>query len=111
MSSELLHEVVVPAANQLEVEGLRGPLSCLNQARFGVAFGALGAGYACFGEVRRYTAERERFAEPLAHKQLVQAKLADMLADLTKGSLAGLSPGTAQGGGPGHPGARLARQT
>lgn len=88
VSSELLlHEVVVPAANKLEVEGLRGPLSCLNQARFGIAFGALGAGYACFDEVRRYTAERELFGEPLAHKQLVQAKLADMLADLTKGSL------------------------
>ncbi len=88
VSSELLlHDVRVPAQNKLEVEGLRGPLSCLNQARFGIAFGALGAGYACFDEARRYTGERELFGEPVSHKQLVQAKLADMLAELTKGSL------------------------
>ena len=88
VSAELkLSEVVVPAANRLEVEGLRGPLSCLNQARFGIAFGALGAGFACFDEVARYVQERNVFGVPLAHKQLVQAKLADMLAELTKGSL------------------------
>jgi glutaryl-CoA dehydrogenase len=88
VSSELLlHEVRVPAENQLAVEGLRGPLSCLNAARFGIAFGALGAGYACFDEARRYTGERELFGESVSHKQLVQASLADMLAELTKGSL------------------------
>ncbi|WP_041947349.1 acyl-CoA dehydrogenase family protein [Truepera radiovictrix] len=88
VSSEVfLHEVRVPAENKLAVEGLRGPLSCLNAARFGIAFGALGAGYACFDEARRYVAERELFGESLAHKQLVQAGLADMLAELTKGSL------------------------
>jgi len=82
-----LHEVVVPAQRKLEVTGLRGPLSCLNQARFGIAFGALGAGYACFEEVRAYVEERTVFGVPLASKQLVQAELADMLGELTKGSL------------------------
>ncbi len=82
-----LHEIRVPETQRLNVEGLRGPLSCLNQARFGIAFGALGAGYACFDEVRAYTEKRTVFGKPLATKQLVQEKLADMLAELTKGSL------------------------
>ena len=88
ISAELhLEEVVVPAGNKLEVEGLRGPLSCLNQARFGISYGALGAGFFCLEEAAAYTGNREMFEVPLSSKQLVQAKLADMLADLTKGSL------------------------
>jgi len=88
VTSELyLDEVVVPATNRLEVTGLRGALSCLNQARFGIAFGALGAGYACFEEATAYVQDRPVFGVPLASKQLVQATLADMLGDLTKGSL------------------------
>ena len=88
ISAELqLEEVVVPAGNRLEVEGLRGPLSCLNQARFGISYGALGAGFFCFEEAAAYAGEREMFGVPLSSKQLVQAELADMLADLTKGSL------------------------
>lgn len=82
-----LHEVRVPGTQRLHVAGLRGPLSCLNQARFGIALGALGAGYACFDEVRTYTEKRTVFGVPLASKQLVQEKLADMLAELTKGDL------------------------
>jgi glutaryl-CoA dehydrogenase len=88
VTSELyLDEVAVPTSHRLEVTGLKGALSCLNQARFGIAFGVLGAGFCCFEEAARYTEDRPVFGEPLAGKQLVQARLADMLGDLTKGSL------------------------
>ena len=88
VTSELyLDEVSVPDANRLVVEGMRGPLSCLNQARFGIAWGVLGAGFACFDEAAAYVDDRPVFGVPLAAKQLVQASLADMLAGLTKGSL------------------------
>lgn len=88
VTSELyLDEVVVPAACKLDVEGLRGPLSCLNQARFGIAFGVLGAGFYCFEEALAYAEDRPVFNTPLTGRQLVQSKLADMLAELTKGSL------------------------
>jgi len=88
VTSELyLDEVVVPAADKLEVTGLKGALSCLNQARFGIAYGVLGAAQACFDEVTAYVADRPSFGEPLAAKQIVQERLADMLADITKGSL------------------------
>ena len=88
VTSELyLDEVAVPDANRLDVVGLKGALSCLNQARFGIAFGVLGAGFAAFEEAVRYLEERPSFGEPLTAKQLVQARLADMLGELTKGSL------------------------
>jgi glutaryl-CoA dehydrogenase len=88
VTSELyLDEVVVPSENRLEVVGLKGALSCLNQARFGIAFGVLGAGFSCFEEAAAYSEDRPIFGVPLSSKQLVQAKLADMLGDLTKGSL------------------------
>ena len=88
VTSELyLDEVAVPDANRLAVEGLRGPLSCLNQARYGIAWGVLGAGFACLEEAAAYVEDRPVFGVPLASKQLVQASLADMWADLTKGSL------------------------
>ncbi len=88
VTSELyLNEVVVPAENRLDVIGLKGPLSCLNQARFGIAFGVLGAGFSCFEEAANYSEDRPIFGVPLASKQLIQSKLADMLGDLTKGSL------------------------
>ena len=88
VTSELhLDEVAVPEANRLDVVGLKGALSCLNQARYGIAFGVLGAGFACLEEAVRYLEERPAFGVPLTGKQLVQAKLADMLGELTKGSL------------------------
>jgi glutaryl-CoA dehydrogenase len=88
VTSELyLDEVAVPDAQRLEVAGLGGALACLNQARYGIAWGVLGAGFACFGEAAAYVSDRPSFGAPLAAKQLVQARLADMLADLTKGSL------------------------
>ena len=88
VTSELyLDDVEVSEQDRLEVVGLRGPLSCLTQARFGIAFGALGAGFACFDEAVRYVEDRPVFGVPLASKQLVQDRLASMLAGLTKGSL------------------------
>jgi glutaryl-CoA dehydrogenase len=91
VTSELyLDEVVVPASDKLDVVGLKGALSCLNQARYGIAWGALGAGFACFEEAVRYCEDRPVFGVPLSSKQLVQASLADMMADLTKGSLLAL---------------------
>jgi glutaryl-CoA dehydrogenase len=88
VTSELyLDDVVVPDSHRLDVVGLGGALACLNQARFGIAWGVLGAGFACLEEAANYVADRPAFGRPLAAKQLVQASLADMLADLTKGSL------------------------
>ena len=88
VTSELyLDDVRVPAVDRLDVVGLKGALSCLNQARYGICWGVLGAGQACFDEARRYVEDRPVFGQPLATKQLVQARLADMLADLTKGGL------------------------
>lgn len=88
VTSELyLDEVVVPASDKLEIVGLKGALSCLNQARFGISWGVLGSGFFCLEEAAAYAEDRPIFGVPLASKQMVQAKLADMLADLTKGSL------------------------
>jgi glutaryl-CoA dehydrogenase len=88
VTSELyLDDVVVPDASRLDVTGLRGPLSCLNQARYGIAWGVLGAGFACLEEAAAYVEDRPVFGMPLAGKQLVQASLADMFSDLTKGAL------------------------
>jgi glutaryl-CoA dehydrogenase len=88
VTSELyLDEVVVPDAQRLDVVGLAGALACLNQARYGIAWGVLGAGFACLEEAVAYVSDRPSFGRPLAAKQLVQASLSDMLAGLTKGSL------------------------
>ena len=88
VTSELyLDDVVVSEAEKLNVVGLKGALSCLNQARFGIAWGVLGAGFYCLEEAAAYAEDRPIFGVPLASKQMIQMRLADMLADLTKGSL------------------------
>lgn len=88
VTSELyLDDVTVSEAERLNVIGLKGALSCLNQARFGIAWGVLGAGFYCLEEATSYVADRPVFGVPLSSKQMVQSRLADMLADLTKGSL------------------------
>ncbi len=74
-------------------KGLGGPLGCLNQARYGIAWGALGAGMACFDEVRSYGLSRTQFGKPIASFQLYQAKLAHMLTELTKAQLMNLRLG------------------
>lgn len=70
-----------------EVEGLRGPLSCLTQARYGIAWGAVGAAQACFDEARRYSLDRQVFDKPLAGFQLTQDKLAQMGTEITKAQM------------------------
>lgn len=87
----VLSEVRVPAAAMLpEVVGLKGPLGCLTQARFGIAWGALGAARACFDTCVSYTRERVQFGQPIAGKQLIQAQLAEMAMEITKGQLMAL---------------------
>ncbi len=89
VSSELvLQDVRLPADAVLgQVTGLRGPLSCLNEARFGIVFGALGAARDCLETALAYAGSREVFDRPLASYQLTQAKLADMTLELQKGFL------------------------
>ncbi|HJZ85307.1 MAG TPA: acyl-CoA dehydrogenase family protein [Polyangia bacterium] len=86
VTSELVFEdCEVPADAVLPgVEGLKGPLGCLNQARYGIAWGAIGAAMACYDEALRYAKERVQFARPIAGYQLVQAKLVEMLTEITK---------------------------
>ena len=74
-------------------KGLGGPLSCLNQARFTIAWGSIGAAMACFDEARRYSLERMQFGKPLARFQLIQAKLAKMLTEITKSQFLNLQVG------------------
>ncbi len=77
-------DVFVPEANRLPgAKGLRGPFSCLNNARYGISWGVLGAAEFCWHAARAYTLDREMFGRPLAATQLVQRKLADMQTDIT----------------------------
>jgi glutaryl-CoA dehydrogenase len=89
ITSELfLKDVEVSEAARLpKAEGMKGPLSCLTQARYGIAWGAIGAAMACYDEVVTYTKERIVQGGPLASKQLTQQKLAEMLTEITKAQL------------------------
>ena len=89
ITSELvLQDVVVPDANRLPgVKGLKGPLSCLTQARYGIVWGAIGAAMACYDEALHYTKARVQFGKPIASFQLVQAKLAEVVTEITKAQL------------------------
>ena len=80
-----MQDVFVPAENRLDVKGLRGPFSCLNNARYGISWGALGAAEFCWHAARDYTLQRMMFGRPLAATQLVQKKLADMQTEITIG--------------------------
>jgi glutaryl-CoA dehydrogenase len=95
VTSELvLQEVRVPANALLPgAKGLGGPLSCLNQARAGIAWGVVGAAMACYDEVLRYGLVRRQFGKPIASFQLYQAKLVDMLSEITKAQLLNLRLG------------------
>ncbi|MDQ3262491.1 MAG: acyl-CoA dehydrogenase family protein [Myxococcota bacterium] len=94
-TSELaFQDVRVPAANMLpNVKGLRGPLSCLNNARMGIAFAVTGAAIACFEGAREYSLSRIQFDKPIAAYQLTQEKLADMLSEIVKAQLLSLRLG------------------
>lgn len=81
----ILEDVKVPDSNRLNVKGLSGPFSCLNNARFGIAWGTMGAAEACMALAREYTLERSQFGNPLAATQLIQYKLAVMSTDITLG--------------------------
>lgn len=86
--------VRVPNANVLPgVVGLKGPLSCLTQARFGIAWGVIGAAQACLDEVIRYTADRILFDRPLSHNQAIQIRLANMARQITSAQLLALQLG------------------
>jgi glutaryl-CoA dehydrogenase len=89
VTSELvLDDVRLPAAALLpEVRGLKGPLSCLNEARYGIVFGVMGAARACFQTALDYSKTRVQFDKPIASFQLTQKKLADMALELNKGTL------------------------
>ena len=82
----VMDNVFVPEENLLpNVSGLRGPFTCLNSARFGIAWGALGAAEDCYAKARQYVLDRKQFDRPLAANQLIQKKLADMVTEITLG--------------------------
>ena len=90
----MMQDVFVPAGNMLpKVKGLRGPFSCLNNARYGISWGALGAAEFCWHAARDYTMQRQMFGRPLAATQLIQKKLADMQTEITIGLQATLRLG------------------
>jgi glutaryl-CoA dehydrogenase len=89
ITGELVFEDVrVPKKNVLpNIEGLKGPLSCLSKARYGIAWGAIGAALDCYDSALRYSMERKQFGKPLAGFQLTQKKLAEMITEITKAQL------------------------
>lgn len=89
----MLSDAFVPDSHMLNVTGLKGPFSCLNKARYGIGWGALGAAEFCYEAARNYTLERQQFGRPLAANQLIQKKLADMAADIALGLQACLRVG------------------
>jgi glutaryl-CoA dehydrogenase len=89
ITGELIFEDVrVPKKNQLpNVLGMRGPLTCLTKARYGIAWGAIGAALDCYDSALRYSKEREQFGKPIGAFQLTQKKLAEMITEITKAQL------------------------
>jgi len=87
ITGEIVMQDVFVSQEQLlpDVEGLKGPFGCLNNARYGIAWGALGAAEACWHAALNYTMERTQFGQPLASKQLIQLKLADMQTEISLG--------------------------
>ena len=90
----VMDDVFCPEDNAFpEVRGLKGPFTCLNSARYGIAWGALGAAEDCLHTARQYTLDRKQFGRPLAANQLMQKKLADMQTEITLGLQACLRVG------------------
>jgi len=104
VTSELFFEDVrVPEANRLPgATGLAAPLSCLTQARYGIAWGAVGAARACLSEVLEFTASRKLFGRPLAHTQTIQRRMADMARRITTAQLLALHLGRKKDDGTMH---------
>ena len=107
VTSELIfQDCKIPKENLLpktETIGMKGPLSCLTQARYGIAFGALGAGMACYDAALKYGLSRIQFGKPIASFQLYQKKLAEMITELTKGQLLCIHLGRLKEQGKAHP--------
>ena len=90
----VMEDVFVPEENRFpDIKGLKGPFSCLNKARYGIAWGSMGAAEFCWHAARQYTLDRHQFNRPLAATQLVQKKLADMQTEITLGLHAALQAG------------------
>jgi glutaryl-CoA dehydrogenase len=90
----VMDNVFVPSENMLpNAKGLSGPFGCLNKARYGISWGALGAAEFCWHAARQYTLDREQFGKPLASTQLIQKKLADMQTEITTGLFSCLQVG------------------
>jgi glutaryl-CoA dehydrogenase len=106
VTSELVLEDVEVGEDALlpGVSGMRGPLQCLSQARFGICYGAVGAAMACYDEALGYAKDRVQFSRPIAGYQLVQRKLVDMVAEITKGQLLCLRLGRLKETNKLHPG-------
>jgi len=104
ITSELiLEDVRLPAAAALPgVRGMKGPLSCLNEARFGILFGAVGAARACYEAALAYTLEREQFNRPIASFQLTQRKLVEMMVSVNRGMLLAMHIGRMKDAGTLH---------
>ena len=99
-SELILEDIFVPNENVLpNVEGLKGPLSCLNQARYGIGWGAIGSAMAVYEASIKYTNERLQFNKPIASFQLIQDKLVWMLTEITKGQLLALQVGKCKDAG------------
>ncbi|GAA3947424.1 acyl-CoA dehydrogenase [Allohahella marinimesophila] len=95
--------VFVPDENRLDVTGLKGPLSCLTKARYGICWGVLGAAEYCWHAARAYTLERQQFGRPLAATQLIQKKLVDMQTEISLGLQAVLQLGRMMDAGKASP--------
>jgi glutaryl-CoA dehydrogenase len=104
VTSQLIFEdCAIPAQNILPgSSGLKSPLMCLNQARYGIAWGALGAAMACYHAALEYAKDRKQFNRPIAGFQLVQEKLVSMLTEITKGQLLALQLGRLKDAGKLH---------
>jgi len=90
----VMEDVRVPVENMLpKVKGLKGPFSCLNNARYGIAWGVMGAAQDCADTATQYTLDRHQFGSPLARNQLIQLKLADFATEISLGQLAALQVG------------------
>lgn len=97
-------DVFIPDENVFpDIRGLKGPFSCLNSARYGIAWGTVGAAEFCYQKARQYTLERKQFGYPLAANQLVQTKLANMLTDITTMQLLAFRLGQLKDSGELHP--------
>ena len=105
VTGELVFEdVKVPVENVFpEVQSMKGPLSCLNKARYGISWGAIGAALDCYDTALRYSKERIQFGKPIAGFQLTQKKLAEMITEITKAQLLSWRLGTLANAGKANP--------